>query len=71
MAGGVALPMTVEMFIDAGGPTIVLRMRYQLREGRYYLPLRVDMYQGEKVLMSIEYSDWILNRPIDPALFKL
>ncbi|MGH2453248.1 MAG: hypothetical protein ACRDF5_05725 [bacterium] len=71
MPGGVALPMTVEMFLEAGGTTITLRMRFQVRDERYYLPLRVDMYQGAEALMSIEYSGWILNRPIDPALFKL
>ncbi len=46
-------------------------MRFHVREERYYLPLRVDMYQGAEALMSIEYSHWVLNRPIDPALFKL
>lgn len=71
MSGGVGLPMTVEMFLEAAGThPIVLRMRYQIQEERYYLPLRVDMYQRSEALMSIEYSGWILNRPIDPALFK-
>ncbi len=71
MPGGVALPMTVEMFLEGeGGQQITLRMRYQIREDQFYLPLRVDMYQRSEALMSVEYSGWILNRPIDPALFK-
>jgi outer membrane lipoprotein-sorting protein len=71
MPGGVVLPMTVEMFLEGeGGQPIALRMLYQIREDRYYLPLRVDMYQRSEALMSIEYSNWILNRPIDLALFK-
>lgn len=71
MSEGVALPMTVEMFIEAGGPTIALRMRFHIREERFFLPLRVDIYQGSTALMSIEYTGWVLNQSIDPAVFKL
>ncbi len=69
---GVALPLTVEMFMESerGGMTTA-RLTFQLKAGKVYLPARIDAYDGARALMSLTYSACIVNRPIDPSRFQL
>jgi outer membrane lipoprotein-sorting protein len=71
VAGGVALPMTLEMFMESGGPTTVARVTFQLKEGKVYLPNRIDAYQGTRAVLSLTYSSCRVNHTIDPARFQL
>jgi outer membrane lipoprotein-sorting protein len=67
-----ALPMTMEMFMEPGtGSATTIRVAFQLKEGRFYLPLRVDAYEGTTPLMSLRYAGCVVNKPIDPKRFRL
>jgi len=68
---GVGLPMTVEMFMETGSARTTARVAFQLKDGRFYLPQRIDAYQGTRPMMSIVYAGCLVNRPIDPARFQL
>jgi len=71
VAAGVALPMTAEMFVESGGPTTIARATFQLKDGKIYLPQRIDAYQGTRALLSLTYSGCRVNHPIDAARFQL
>lgn len=69
---GIALPMTLELFLDPqSGRSATTRVAFQVKDGRFYLPLRVDAYEGTIPVMSLTYSECEVNRPIDPRRFQL
>ena len=68
---GLALPMTVEMFMEGGGSTTVARMTFHLKDGKFYLPQRIDAYQGTTAVLSLTYAGCQVNHSIDPARFQL
>lgn len=69
---GIALPMTLELFLDPqSGRAATTRVAFQVKEGKFYLPLRVDAYEGTTPVMSLIHSGCEVNRPIDPKRFQL
>lgn len=71
VATGVALPMTVEMFMESGGPTTIARVTFQLKDGKFYLPQRIDAYQGTRAVLSLAYTGCRVNHTIDASRFQL
>ncbi len=71
VATGVALPMTVEMFVESGGATTIARVTFQLKDGKVYLPNRIDAYQGTRAVLSLTYTGCRVNHTIADARFQL
>ncbi len=64
--------MTLELFLDPqSGRSATTRVAFQVKDGKFYLPLRVDAYEGITPVMSLTYSECEVNRPIDPRRFQL
>ncbi len=70
VAPGVALPMTMEVFLETGGFTTAARALYQLEGGMAYVPARLDTYRGLHASLSLAYTGYRVNQRIDPGRFR-